>query len=154
MDGFLPGARGTFMLDLVVCAMALVIPIQMWSIKQARAGKWQLHRTIQISTSLILLVALIAFEVDIRINGWRHLAEPSAHYESLVFPALYVHLFFAISTPFIWGYTLIKALKQFGNPVTPNDYLSAHRKRGKLSFLFLCLTTLTGWIFYYLAFVA
>ena len=154
MNGFLPGARGTLMLDLVVCAMALVIPLQIWSIAQARAGKWQLHRLVQITTSIVLLITLIAFEVDIRINGWRHLAETSAYYDTLVFPALYVHLFFAISTPFVWGYTLIKAMRQFGNPVTPNDDLSAHRRRGKLSFWFLTGTTITGWIFYYLAFIA
>jgi hypothetical protein len=29
-----------------------------------------------------------------------------------------------------------------------------HRRLGKLTFLVLCCTTLSGWTFYYLAFVA
>ena len=142
------------MLDLVVCAMALVIPLQLWSVRQAKHGRWQLHRAIQIATSIVLLITLIIFEVDIRLNGWRHLAEASPYYDSLVFPVLYVHLFFAISTPFIWGYTLIKAMRQFGNPVTLGAYASKHKRWGKISLAFLCLTSISGWIFFYLAFVA
>ena len=154
MDGFLPFSRASLMLDLVVCAMLLVIPLQIWSVLQAKAGKHQLHRLVQIVTSIVLLVTLIIFEVDIRLNGWRHLAESSPYYDSLVFPALYIHLVFAISTPFIWAYTLIKALKQFGNPVQLNDYTATHKFWGKISLAFLCLTTISGWTFFFLAFVA
>ena len=154
MDGFLPFSRASFMLDLVVCAMFLVIPLQIWSIAQAKRKRLQLHRAVQIATSVVLLVTVIVFEIDIRVNGWRHLAEASPYYESLVFPALYVHLVFAVCTPFIWGYTVIKAMRQFGNPVQVNAYASKHRRWGMISFLCLCMTSITGWIFFYLAFVA
>ena len=154
MDGFLPFSRASLMLDSVVVAMFIVLPIQVWSIHKAKAGQWQLHRNVQLITSIVLLLAVVAFEIDIRLNGWRHLAEVSPYYDSIVFPALFIHLFFAICTPFIWGFTLIKAMRQFGYPVKPTDYLQKHKRWGKISFGFLCGTSFTGWAFYYLAFMA
>ncbi|MDG2185445.1 MAG: DUF420 domain-containing protein [Mariniblastus sp.] len=153
--GFLP-ARGSLMLDIVVCAMLLVVVVLGFSIFLVRSKReYRLHRAIQITLALVLAVAIIAFEIDIRFfSDWRSAAEQSRFYPSgLVDLSLWVHLAFAIPTPFIWAYVLIGALRRF-QPVGPGRYSQFHRRWGWIASIAMLLTALTGWVFYYLAFVA
>ncbi len=155
MTGFLPNSRGSLILDLIVVAMALVIPVMLYSLVAVRRHKnFERHRIIQISLGLILGVAILAFEVDMRWNGWRHLAEASPYFESLVFPALYVHLCFAIPTLFLWVYTIFMASKYQISRAAGGAPRFRHKTFGRLSAYSMIATTITGWIFYYLAFIA
>ena len=155
MPGFLPLSRASFILDLIVVAMAVVIPVLIYSLVAVRRDKnFEKHRFIQIGLGLVLGVAILAFEVDMRFNGWRHLAEPSPFYETLVFPALYLHLAFAIPTLFLWAYTIFMASKHRISQAGPSPTRFRHKFFGRLSAYTMILTTLTGWIFYYLAFIA
>ncbi len=154
MPGFIPSSRASFVLDLIVLAMALVVPILVLSIYRVRV--WQniaLHRLIQTTLGLVLGVAIIAFEWDMRINGWRDLAEPSPYYESWVFPALILHLCFAVPTLFLWTYTIIMALKHSIDQKSGKARFQ-HKKFGLLSSYSMVGTAVTGWIFYWLAFIA
>lgn len=141
------------MLDFVTVAMFIIIPILTWSIYTVRIKKnYDKHKNIQIITGSILLIAIIAFEVDIRLNGWRHLAESSPFYLTILFPFLSVHLFFAISTTILWAYTLIAALWRM--PIPSQENAGKHKVFGMLSAIFMYLTAVTGWVFYWMAFVA
>ena len=101
--GFLPFSRANFLMDFVVLAMAVIVPIMIGSVILVRYKKdYNLHKKIQIALGSILGLTLIVFELDVRLNGWRHLAEASPYYENFVFPSLFVHLFFAIPTFFLW----------------------------------------------------
>ncbi len=154
MQGFIPSSRGSFILDFIVLAMAAVLPVLFYSILQVKLKKnIPFHRTLQIALGIILGIAIIAFELDMRINGWRHLAEPSPYYSSLVIPALAIHLSFAIPTLLLWAFTIYSALK---NKIDTNDNKarSLHKKLGMFSAYYMLATTVTGWIFYYLAFIA
>lgn len=154
MSGFIPNSRGDFVLDFIVVAMALVVPILAFSIFQTKYKKNNsLHRVIQIALGIILGVAIVAFELDMRINGWRHLAEPSPYYDSLVFPSLIIHLCFAIPSLVLWSYTIYMGLKHSIDKQI-NSARIQHKKWGYLSSYFMLGTTITGWIFYYLAFMA
>ena len=123
--GFL-GTRGSFMLDFVFLAMFAVVPIMGISIYLVKYRRqFQLHRRIQISLGLILLLAVAAFEVDMRINGWKHLAEPSAYWvdgawNDWIDYGLAIHLLFAVPTPIIWCVVIVKAMRRFSNPPEPN----------------------------------
>jgi putative membrane protein len=66
---------------------------------------------------------------------------------------LYVHLCFAVSTPFLWGATIFLALKRFPNPPVPGPHSALHKKLGWLSVIDLVMTSVTGLAFYYMAFV-
>ena len=101
------------MLDAVFLAMFLVVPVMFWSIRLAKQGKLELHKKIQITTAVILLVAVLAFEVDMRLNGWIDYTHGSAYVKSTIMTFLYVHLAFAIPTPFLWIVVIVKALKKF-----------------------------------------
>ncbi len=153
-DGFLPFSRASFMLDFVAIAMIAVVPVLSWSIYIVKVKRnFQLHRKVQMALGCTLLVAVVLFEVDIRINGWRHLAVESAFYDSLVYPSLYFHLVFAISTPVLWGIVIIGALKRFARSPQPNEYSHRHGKLARWAALDMYATALSGWIFYVLAFV-
>ena len=112
---------------------------------------------------IVLLLTVGAFEVDLQIvhDGWVSIVNkdpqsPRLSGESLEFvrSVLWVHLVFAISTPFLWATTLGLALKRFPSPPTPCPHSSLHKKLGWLSAIDLTLTSITGLLFYYFAFVA
>ncbi len=155
MPGFLPSSRATLILDLIVVAMALVIPIMLYSLAAVRRLKnYERHKFIQIGLGLILGLAIIAFEIDMRLNGWRHLAEASPFYETWVFPALYVHLACAVPTLLLWVYTISMALKQQIIRPLAGQPRFRHKLFGRLSAYSMMATALTGWLFYWLAFMA
>jgi putative membrane protein len=154
INGFL-GTRASIMLDIVFLAMFAVVPVMAWSINLAKHGKFQLHKTVQLALGSVLLVAVLLFELDMRfVTDWAARAKPSPHFASLVYPSLYVHLFFAVPTAFIWIYVIVQALRKFPSPPRPNEYSAAHRRWGKLAAIEMFMTAVTGWIFYYLAFIA
>jgi len=143
------------MLDLVVVAMALVIPVMAFSIKLVKEKyAYEIHKKIQLLLGIVLLIAVIAFEVEMRMVGWTHLAETSPYYPSPLFPLLYGHILIATSTTVLWILTIFGALKNFSNPPRPNAYSAKHKKLGKSAAVGMTLTAITGWIFYYMAFIA
>ena len=154
MPGFLPSSRGSFILDFIVVAMALVVPILGFSVFSVKIKKNPaLHRVIQIVLGIVLGLAIVIFELDMRINGWRQLAEPSPYYDSWVFPSLIIHLCFSIPTLILWAYTIFTALKHSIDK-SPNPSRFKHKKLGRLSSYAMIGTALTGWIFYWFAFIA
>ena len=122
-QGFL-GYHATFMLDVVVCALVLLVPalaVSIYLVKVRRQYAW--HRRLQLTLGGVLLLTVAAFEVDVQFvhHGWQNIvkdARPDMAAESLDFArkVLYVHLVFAISTPLLWILTIGLALAKFGNP--------------------------------------
>ncbi|WP_425398368.1 DUF420 domain-containing protein [Aeoliella sp.] len=161
IDGFL-GTRASLMLDVVFVAMFAVIPVMGVSIAMARyKQRWQLHKTIQLTLATVLLVAVVAFEVDMQfVTDWELRAEPSPYFtmdhkwSSPVGVSLLIHLFFAVPTAFIWVYVVSGAVNRFPQPPTPSDYSARHKLWGRIAAIEMTMTAITGWVFYYLAFVA
>jgi uncharacterized membrane protein YozB (DUF420 family) len=154
--GFLPN-RGSWMLDFVSAVMLAVIAAMFFSIYQVRVRKnHKLHRKIQIVTALALVVALVLFEVDVRFfTDWREIAAPSPYYDSgVVSWALAIHLAFAIPTPIVWGIVIAMALRRFRDGFSQGDFNRFHRISGRIAAAMMFATAVTGWVFYYLAFVA
>ena len=130
IDGFL-GTRASIMLDVVFVAMFAVVPILGWSIWQVRRGRYALHKQVQLTLGVVLLAAVLLFELDMRfVTDWAARAQASPYYETWVYPSLYVHLFFAVPTAVVWVYTIIQALRQFPSPPAPGPYSRAHRRWG------------------------
>lgn len=159
MPGFL-GTRGSFMLDVVVVGMLVCLPLLAYSVYAVRTGRnYILHRRLQILIALILAVAVVAFELEMRIWGWEQRAEPSRFWvpgpwNDWIDRSLAVHLCFAIPTPLLWGWVLFRAWRDFDKPPRPNSSSSFHRRWGKLAAIGLVATAVTGWAFYWAAFVA
>lgn len=159
IDGFL-GTRASFMLDVVFVAMFAVIPILAWSIWLVRYRQnYALHKRVQLVLVAVLGVTVGLFELDIRINGWRHRAEESPYYAGPggwggVEISLAIHLLFAITTFVLWVFVVVRALRNFPHPPLPAVHSRSHRFWGWAAAIDMLLTALTGWIFYLLAFAA
>lgn len=158
-DGFL-GTRGSFMLDLVFLAMFAVVPVMAWSIWQVRKHqRYELHRTMQLLLGIVLAAAVVAFEVDMRVHGWRDRAVESPYWRDgamndAIDWSLAIHLACAIPTAVLWVVVITLALRRFPRPVAPNEHSPTHRRWAWAAAIEMGLTAATGWIFYYFAFVA
>ena len=162
-DGFL-GYRTSFMLDFVVCALVVIVPVLVTSICLVKFGRrFAQHRRLQILLCAVLLVAVGAFEVDLQIvhGGWENVVQKSysddalfAQRISAAQPWLWLHLVFAVTTPILWVITIVLAWRRFPSPPEPGAHSQAHRRLGWLSTIDVTLTAITGLIFYWVAFVA
>jgi len=153
-DGFL-NTRASLMMDFVVVAMVAVLGVLFWSVRQVKRGRYQLHRRVQIGLTVVLLAAVTAFEVDVRVNGWRERAAGAVDGspEFSVWALLSVHLFFAVTTFVLWPVVAALAVRRFPNPPVPGEYSATHMRWARLAAWDLAATTVTGWLFYYFAFV-
>lgn len=155
MQGFLTFSRGTLILDIIAIGMLAVVPILLWSVKLVRKDKdYESHRKIQTSLTALLAVLVVCFEVELKMVDWRNGAKLSPYYDTFVKPVLSIHLFFAISTALLWAVTFLSAWKFFSKPAAPNKFSKKHRILGRLTVIDTTCTGITGWIFYYLAFIA
>lgn len=159
--GFL-GFDSSLMLDVVVCALVLVVPVVVYSLYLVKVRRnYAMHAAVQTTLSVVLLVVVAAFEVDMRMHGgWEKIINKNPEAPRLVGETLeqvrtmlWIHLVFAISTPVLWVTTLVLAWKRFPSPPVPGAHSYLHKKLGWLSTLDLVMTSLTGLGFYYLAFV-
>lgn len=164
INGFL-GTRAALMTDVVFVALFAIVPVMGWSIWTVRRrakddfASLALHKKVQVTLGLVLLVAVILFEIDVRfISNWEQRAAASPYYAvegwSAVWLSLVVHLIFAIPTLLLWVYVIVMALRKFDSPPKPNAYSSTHRLTARLAAIGMTMTAVTGWLFYLLAFVA
>jgi putative membrane protein len=158
--GFLPW-RGPLMLDVIVLAMVIVLIALAWSVYSVKYGnKYQRHKLTQLCLAVGLLITLVLFEVDIQFfENWRELADASPYYDAagrsgLVVYSLWIHLCIATTTLALWFWIILKALKHFPNPPGPNQHSRFHARWGMIAAIDMVLTAVTGWVFYFLAFVA
>lgn len=161
--GFL-GNDSSFMLDVVVCALVVVVPALLYSlylVKVKRNYLW--HKKLQLLLGIVLLLTVSAFEIDLQWvhRGWENVVNkpeqstPRLNSEQLrsVRMLLRIHLLFAVTTPLLWGVTIFLALKRFPSPPVPMAHSDWHRRLGWLSMIDLTLTSVTGLLFYYYAFM-
>lgn len=159
MDGFL-GTRASLGTDVVVVAMMLVVPAMLASIALVKyRAAFRAHRNIQVTLAVALLICVVLFEVDIRLHGWTHRAEASRFYvegrwNDAIEYALAIHLCFAIPVIFLWGMVITRALRRFPRPPAPGEHSASHRFWGRFAAIWMTLTAITGWTFYWIAFVA
>ena len=154
IDGFL-GTRASLMLDVVAVAMVGVLIVLGLSLYAVRyRARYALHKRLQLLLAAALLAVLVLFETDMRVNGWRQRAEASPYYASLVTPALWMHLAFSISTSVLWTTVTVAALRKFDRPPRPGPHSRTHRFLARMAALDMVGTAVSGWLFYWLAFVA
>ena len=156
IHGFL-GTRASWSLDLLVVAMAVVLVVLGWSVYQVKyRRRFVLHKWVQIGLAVALLVAVVVFEIDIRLHGWEERAagELGGEASSLVWNALYVHLVFSVSTVILWPIVIVRAVRGFGPSAEPSSHSRSHLVWARIAAGDLVLTAISGWVFYWLAFVA
>ncbi len=157
IDGFFAGlgSRGSLGMDVVLVGLIALLPVLAWSIAAVRRGHYLLHKRLQLVIVALLMVAIVFFEIDIRLlSDWRERASPSGFWPAGVLWSLGIHLVFAISTLVLWAWVLWEALSRFSNPPRPGSHGRRHRVMARIAAMDLAATAITGFIFYWLAFVA
>ncbi len=155
--GFLP-YKATFMLDVAVIAVFLVLPILIFGLYQAYKKNYLFHAKIMTALGIVVFIVVVAFEIDIRLQGGiksiLEKADRILAYTPAFEKLLFVHIFFSISTCIIWVITTFGAIKHFGfqNPM-PNAYSKKHKILGKLSTIGVLGVAITGVWVYYMGFV-
>ena len=140
-EGFL-GYDTSLMLDVVVVALVVVVPLLVVSLCQVRLRRrFGIHKRLQLLLGIVLLVAVSLFD------------EISDNDSEAMQVLLCVHLFFAISTVVLWIVTISLALRHFSSPPEPGDHSRLHRRLGWLSTLDITATSVTGLLVYYFGFV-
>mgnify|MGYP002624411400 CR=1 FL=1 len=162
-NGFL-GFHASLMLDVVVCALVLVVPALLYSLYLVKVRHhFSAHKSLQLLLGVVLLIAVTAFEVDTQFvhGGWQNIvnkpgAEPRLTGSDLEWArtVLRIHLVFAVSTPVLWIATIVLALRRFPSPPTPGPHSHLHKKLGWLATIDITMTSVTGLWWYYVAFVA
>ena len=155
IDGFL-GTRAPLILDVLCLAMLAVVVVLAWSVYQVKVRRrYQLHKWTQVTLGVVLLTVVILFEIDIRLHGWedRAAGQLGGKAPSQAVMALYIHLIFAVTTVILWPVTIILALRNFANPPTPGPHSRLHVPLARVAAGDMVLTAITGWIFYWVAFV-
>lgn len=147
------------MLDVVFLAMFAVVPALAVSIGLVKRSNFALHKTLQLALGAVLLIAVVAFEVDMRFfTDWRTRAAASPHFQddgwNSVWISLAIHLTFAVPTLVLWIAVISLALRRFPTPPQPCAHSALHSQLGWLATVGMTLTAVTGWVFYWLAFVA
>ena len=151
--GIIPGSRASLAIDMLAIATVLTALLLLLSIYVVRVRRnFKQHRHLQIFTSVLLLVALFFFEIQVRIYGWREQAQGSSFFVWLS-PLLTVHITLAVSAAITWVVTLALALRRFPSPPMPTTYSRSHKKMALLTVVLMYLTVSSGLLFYTMAFV-
>ncbi|MFN0055968.1 MAG: DUF420 domain-containing protein [Planctomycetales bacterium] len=158
-NGFL-GYPASLMLDVVVCALIVVVPTLAFSLYTVKVRRnYPLHKKLQLLLGGVLLVAVGLFEIDMRLQGGfeqilKKRSRPLNAAELASFKTLlWVHLTFAISTVVLWCTTLWLAWNRIPNPPAPSPHSPVHKILGWLSAIDITLTSVTGLLVYYYGFV-
>lgn len=144
------------MLDVVCLSMLGVVIALAWSIYQIKVRRrYRLHKWVQIALGIALLVVVVLFEIDIRLHGWegRAAGQIGGHPAAVVFWALYIHLVFAVSSVILWPITIALAVINFSDPPIPGPHSRIHVPLAWAAAADMVLTAITGWVFYWLAFI-
>jgi hypothetical protein len=148
------------MLDVVVCALVVVVPTLLASLYAVKVKKrYRLHRGLQITLGAVLLVAVGLFEIDMQWQGGidrilQKRPRPLDPAERAFFNRLlYIHLCFAVSTVALWGATLGLALAKIPRPPGPSPHSRLHARLGWLSAVDITGTAVTGLAVYYYGFI-
>jgi len=63
-------------------------------------------------------------------------------------------LSFAVPTLVLWIVVVVAALRKFSRPPAPGPHSRWHARWGMIAAVEMLMTAVTGWVFYWLAFVA
>ena len=143
--GFL-GTRAPIFMDVVTLIVSLLPFLMMGIISLARAKKYKLHALLQRLLFIVSVVVLTYFETGVRmVGGFETFMRGSGVEHNYAFIVLIIHIVIASVTLIVWLLTLLMVKRLLR--------LNKHKIAGKLTFLGVTLTSVTGIWVYLLMFV-
>jgi uncharacterized membrane protein YozB (DUF420 family) len=125
------GTRAELTVDLFLLALVICLVMMLAGVALARRGNVRAHAAVMIATFAVFLVALVVFEVSVRMG--RPVRLPTL--------PLVVHLCFAIPCLVLWVAQVRTARTALVAP-------SPHRRRGRRVLVLLSFTVATGFWLY------
>ena len=152
-QGFL-GTRGDILIDLVIVSFVIIVPVLLFSWSKARKGEYAIHRRTQLWLGITLAVAVLLFELDIRLAGGTFALIAASPYADAwwLTAIIYIHLVIAVGTALVWAILITLSLRRFGNPPVPGAFSATHRTWGRVGMVGMILTGLTAYPLYIFGF--
>jgi putative membrane protein len=155
-NGFL-GTRADFLMDIVVVVFAVLPFLELWAISLVRKGEHDRHRRFQVGALVLILVAVVLFEVDIRLSGGTVAFMKDSPLQGTTFLRVFLitHVLIAITTFTAWAVHDVKSWRRqrADVPSLPGDWSAKHRRVGKRIYVGIVLTSITGIALYVMGFV-
>lgn len=155
-EGFL-GTRADFMSDLLILALALIIPALVTGIILARTRKLKAHRALMLSIYFGLVGYVALYEGNmIRMGGMDFLRERLRMPEGIYFLATGTHIAIGLTALIMGALVIRKGSKLYPDAVAKVEQgagSSGHFTMGWAGLGFLALSVITGLGIYYLTFV-
>ena len=113
-----------------------------FSWRSARRHRFTLHRSLQISLALTLLVAVGLFELDMTLSGGIFALTADSAYSgtTLLNGLIYGHMLVAILAALIWLPLVIVSMRRFPRPPVSNAFGPAHRVWGRAGMVLMMLS--------------
>lgn len=156
--GFLPTSReSTLVFDVLSLWTLGLVAVLTWSFYVVRyKGGYSLHKTLQLYLTGALVFALFWHAVNPWLDPlWLDRVLQSPYQQrGLLAPALLIHRVISYVCCVAWLWTVVYALHGFASPPTPGKFSRDHTRVALLAAASVYATALTGWIYYWMAFVA
>lgn len=123
--------RAGWAVDLFLMLLVALLPALLVAVRFARRGNVRAHARVMVGAFVGFLVALVAFEVEVRLGGSP--APPAGPFA--------VHLAFALPALGLWIAQIALGRHALLHP-------APHRRRGRVLLALLCATVATGvWLY-------
>jgi len=134
------------MIDLVTVSLVVIVPLVIYSWRAARAGSYLNHKRAQVTLLVVLSIAVTFFEIDMQQSGGVfELARGGRFADTLfLYASVYIHLFFSVTTSFLWVFLAVWSLIKFASPPQPNSFSATHMLFGRVAMIDMVLTAVTG----------
>jgi putative membrane protein len=147
--------RSDILIDVVILSFVIILPILIWSWSQVRQRHYQHHRNTQLSLGIVLAIAVVLFEIDLRLSGgiFELTKDSVAAGTFLLNFWIWSHMAVSILTSLIWIVLIPLSLSRFGNPAKPNAFSRTHKLWGRTGMITMMLTGLSAIPLYYYGFM-
>ncbi len=149
------GTRADVLMDVVFVSTLATPFIVVWGIGFARRGDFRRHRAVQTTLLAVLLVAVVLFEVDVRLSGGSGSLMKGSSYAGTGWlrGVTLAHVLANVVTFFTWLVLVVKSWRRFETPALPGTWGPRHRLLGRLVFAGLVFGAVSAVVMYVLGFV-
>ena len=148
--GFL-GTRADAFIDAAIVFFVAAPFLMAYALRLAARRRHREHRNLQAGLLVAAIVAVLMLEVSIRFGNAGEAYRQSSLYGSPMIALFAVHLAVAVPTFILWCWLAALSWRRFSLTL-PGPFGRKHRFWGKLAFVGLCLSSLTGTAMYVMGF--
>ncbi len=150
--GFL-GTRGDFLSDLLICALAIIVPILLFAIQSGRMRRGRTHHILMLAIYYTVVAYVIVYEANMLARGGMEFLNANVRMNKNIYWVVAgFHILLGAIT-LILGAITIRLGNRAQASVLNLEVKKGHRKRGWTTFFLLLFTSITGVLVYYLTFV-